>query len=180
MKTNGPWKIKNTKVVYQNPWIKVREDQVIRPDGKDGIFGVVEMIPGVSVLPMDDKGYVYLTCEFHYAIENDTIEVASGAIDENEEPLNAAKRELLEELGIEAQDWTDLGRIDSFTTVVNSPAQMYLARKLTFRQADPEESEQIEMVKMKFEDAVKMVMDSEITHAGSALLIMKAAKYLEV
>ena len=92
MKTNGPWKIKDSQVKYKNPWISVREDQVIRPDGKDGIFGVVEMVAGASVLPLDDDGFVYLTKEFHYAIEQDSVEVVSGAIDEGETALEAAKR----------------------------------------------------------------------------------------
>lgn len=117
----GPWIITNTKEVYRNPWISVREDSVIRPDGKDGIFGVVEMKPGVSVLPLDDDGNVYLTQEFHYAVERETIEAISGGIDDNEDIQDAAKRELKEETGIIAREWTDLGVIDPFTSVVVSP-----------------------------------------------------------
>ena len=100
MKNNGPWRIKDSQVKYKNPWISVREDQVTRPDGKDGIFGVVEMVAGASVLPLDDDGFVYLTKEFHYAIEQDSIEVVSGAIDEGETAFEAAKREILEETGL--------------------------------------------------------------------------------
>ena len=178
MKTNGPWKIKDSQVKYKNPWISVREDQVIRPDGKDGIFGVVEMVAGASVLPLDDDGFVYLTKEFHYAIEQDSVEVVSGAIDEGETALEAAKRELKEELGAEADEWIDLGRMNPFTTVVKSPATMYLAKGIKFSEADPEGTEKIDLVKVKFDDAVKMVMDSEITHGQSCVLILKASEYL--
>jgi len=177
-KKNGPWEIKSSDEKYKNPWIRVREDQVIHPSGRHGIFGVVEMVPGVSVLPLDEQGFIYLTEEFHYAIERASIEVASGAIDANEQPLEAAKRELKEELGIEADEWINLGTIDPFTTVVSSPSVLYLAKKLHFSEPSPEDTEQIKMLKIKLDEAVQMVMDSKITHGPSALLILKAANYL--
>jgi len=178
MKNNGPWKIKDSQVKYKNRWISVREDQVIRPDGKDGIFGVVEMVAGASVLPLDDEGFVYLTKEFHYAIEQDSIEVVSGAIDKDETALEAAKRELKEELGAEADEYVDLGMMNPFTTVVKSPATMYLAKGIKFSEANPEGTEKIDLVKVKFDDAVRMVMNSEITHGQSCVLILKASEYL--
>lgn len=151
---------------------------MIRPDGKDGIFGVVEMVAGVSVLPLDDEGFVYLTKEFHYAVEQESIEAASGAIDKNETSIEAAKRELKEELGIEAEEWIDLGMVNPFTTVIKSHAIIYLAKKLHFLEANPESTEKIDIVKVKFDDALKMVMESEITHGPSCVLILKAAEYL--
>lgn len=178
MKKNGPWTIKESSEKYENPWIRVREDKVIRPDGKDGIFGVVEMLSGVSVLPLDDDGFVYLTEEFHYAIGKNSIETISGGIDENEGSLQAAKRELEEEAGIQADEWIDLGEVNPFTTVVKSPATLYLARKLKFGEAKPEETEQIKIRKIKFEEAVKMVVESKITHGPSCVLILKAARHL--
>ncbi len=78
MKKRGPWKIKKTKTVYRNRWISVREDSVIHPDGRPGIFGVVTMLPGSSVIPMDEKGNVYLTKGFHYGINRVTIEAIGG------------------------------------------------------------------------------------------------------
>jgi len=179
MKTNGPWKIRDSKEKYSNPWIHVREDQVIRPDGEDGIFGVVEMVPGVSVLPMDADGFVYLTKEFHYAIEQDSIETVSGAIDGNETPINAAKRELKEELGIEAEALVDLGTINPFTSVIKSPASMYLAKGLRFSNDDQEGTERISVIKVSFDDSVQMVMRCEITHGPSCVLILKAAEHLK-
>src|SRR3989344_4829272 len=86
MKKYGPWMIKSSEIKYKNPWIEVREDIVIRPDGKDGIFGVVNMKAGVSILAFDDE-HVYLTKEFKYGIGAESIETISGGIDEGEEPL---------------------------------------------------------------------------------------------
>ncbi len=178
MQTTGPWKIKESQEKYKNPWIRVREDQVIRPDGKDGIFGVVEMVAGISVLPLDDNKFVYLTKEFHYAIEQDSVEVVSGAIDNGENNLEAAKRELKEELGIEATEWVDLGTVNPFTTVIKSPASLFLAKKLHFSESNPEGTERINIIKVELDEALRMVMESEITHGPSCVLILKAAEYL--
>ena len=130
MKEHGPWKIKSSVVKYENPWIEVREDQVIRPDGKDGLFGVVTMKSGASILALDDEGYVYLTEEFRYALGRISVEVVSGALDDGENLLQAAQRELKEEAGIEAEEWIDLGIVNPFTSIIDSPANIYLARKL--------------------------------------------------
>lgn len=178
-KTNGPWKIKKSIEKYKNPWIRVIEDQVIRPDGKDGIHSVIEMINGVSVLSLDDDGFVYLTKQFRYCLEQESIEVVSGAIDKNEKPLQTAKRELKEELGIVADEWINLGLINPFPSVVKSSAALFLARKLSFKESNQDGTENIDLIKIKFEDALDMVMKSKITHGQSCILILKAARYLQ-
>lgn len=176
---NGQFIIKSSVQKYKNPWITVTEDQVIRPDGKPGIFGVVRMKAGISVLPMDEDGYVYMTEEFHYVLGKECIEVVSGGIDSNEDPIGSAKRELKEELGIEAEEWVDLGVVNPFTTVVESPAKIFLARKLKFGKDDQEATENIKLVKVKLEEAVKMVMESVITHGPSCVLILKVNEYIK-
>lgn len=177
---NGPWTILGSELKYKNPWIEVKEDKVIRPDGKDGIFGTVRMKDGISVLPIDDEGFVYLTEEFHYALGENGLEVVSGGIDDGEPVLDAAKRELEEELGIVANEWIDLGVVNPFTTVVKSAGYLFLAKGLTFKESNQEGTEDIKLVKVKFEDAVKMVMDSKITHAQSSVLILKAKDLLQL
>lgn len=179
-KRNGPWIIKETFLKYKNPWIEVNEDQVIRPDGKAGIFGVVKMTPGVSVLALDEKGFVYLTEEFRYAIGKKSIEVVSGGIDEGEQPLDAAKRELEEELGIQAEEWVSLGVVDPFTSVVHSPAHLFLARKLHFSETSREGTEIIKTIKMTMTEAIKMVQNNIITHGPTCVLILKAKNYLHL
>jgi 8-oxo-dGTP pyrophosphatase MutT (NUDIX family) len=178
VRKNGPWIIKDSVEKYRSSWLRVREDHVIRPDKKHGVFGVVEALAGVSVLPVDEEGNVYLTKEFHYAVEEDSIETVSGAVEKGEEPLQTAKRELKEELGIEAGKWTHLGLVNPFTTVVKAPADLYIAEKLSFSKARPDDTERIEVLKVGFEDALKMVLESRITHGPSAVLILKAAHCL--
>ena len=173
-KKRGPWWVTGTKIVYQNPWIKVREDQVIRPDGKLGIFGVVSMVHGVSALPVDNKNKVYLTEEYHYGVERVTVEAISGGIDKGETRLQAAKRELKEETGLTAKKWDYLGFVDPFTTVVVSPNHMFLARGLSQSTASPEETEKINVIKVPLKKAIKWVLEGKITHSATATLILKA------
>lgn len=174
MTQHGPWLIVKSHSVYQDPWVQVQRDEVIRPDGQPGTYAVVQIKPGVCVLAMDDEHHVYLTEEFHYAVGQTTLECVSGGRDGEESPLAAAQRELREEIGIEAEDWQDLGRLDPFTASVLSPTQLFLARRIRFVEAAPEGTELIHRVKLTFEDAVQRVMQSEITHAPSMTVILKA------
>lgn len=175
----GPWTVIDSKIVYQNPWIKVREDKVIRPDGNEGIVGVVEMKHGISVLPIDKDGNVYLTKEYHYAVEAETIEAVSGGIDKNESKENAAKRELKEELGITASELINLGKILPLTSLVDITNHLFLARDLEFYNAKPEGTEIIKTVKVSIKKAVEMVFDGTICDGTSVALILKAREYLK-
>jgi ADP-ribose pyrophosphatase len=175
MRQHGPWQIVKSAEVYRDPWIAVRKDDVIRPDGKPGTHSVVTLKSGVTVLAMDDADNVFLTEEFHYGVGRVTIEAVSGGIEPGENPLETAQRELREELGIEAAEWVDLGVVDPFTASVVSPTRLYLARKLQFGEPTPDGTEQIRRVKLSLADAVQKVLASEITHGPSCLVIFKAA-----
>src|SRR4051812_47542052 len=114
---SSPFELLSSREVYRNPWIAVREDRVVRPGGGKGIFGVITMVAGSSVLAVTVDAEALLVREFKYAIGRPSIEVVSGGIDKSETPLDAAKRELREELGCTASRWVELGRLDPFTTV---------------------------------------------------------------
>jgi 8-oxo-dGTP pyrophosphatase MutT (NUDIX family) len=171
---DSPFKLTGTREVYRNPWISVREDSVIRPGGKPGIFGVVTMKAGSSVLPLTEDGQVYLTREYKYAIGRESLEVASGAIDDGESPLECAKRELEEELGLTAAEWFDVGSVNPFTTVVSSPNHLFIGRGLRETRQNLDEGEVLRIVKMPLAEAYEKVITGEITHAGSCVLILKA------
>ncbi len=174
----GPYEVLGTEDIYRNPWIHLHEDQVIRPGGSRGVFGVVEMKEGSSVLAMDEDGIVYLVREYKYAIERDSLELMSGALEDGESPLEAAKRELREELGLIADVWIPFGVVDPFTTVVRSPNHMFLARKLRPAESSPDEGEVLNVVKVPFATAEKLVLDGEITHSASCVLLLKVGLYL--
>lgn len=173
MESNGPWKIESSSSKFENSFFKVIQDQVIQPDGQQGEYATVNIKPGVSVLPVDSEGRVYLVKQFRYALGRDSIEAVAGAINENETPLEAAQREAKEELGIEATDWLDLGQVEEDTSLVRSRGYLFMARDLVFGQPKRERTEEIQTLRMPFEEAVRRVMKSEIVHSPSALLILK-------
>jgi ADP-ribose pyrophosphatase len=175
---HGPWSINNSTVKYRHELIEVREDQVTRPDGRPGIYATVRVKPGVSVLAFAEEGFVYLAREFRYAVGRASLEVVGGAIDESEQPAAAARRELREELGIEAEEFVPLGQIDPMTSLIDSPAHLFLARKLDFKEKENEGSERIEVVKLTLVDAVAQVYANKITHGASCTLILRAEKFL--
>jgi ADP-ribose pyrophosphatase len=173
MKTHGPWTILASRPIYCDPWVSVSCDEVIRPDGRPGTHAVVDIKSGVAVLALDEAGFVYITDEFHYGVGRHTLEVVSGGCDPGEDPLATAQRELREELGITAAEWTSLGVVDPFTSVGVSPTQLFLARDLTFGRQAPEGTERIRCVKMPLEEAIAAVMDSRISHGPSGVLLFK-------
>ena len=139
MKEHGPWKIVASQIVYSDPWTELRKDDVIRPDGKAGTHSVVRIKPGISVLAIDEDDSVYLTDEFHYAVGRHSLEVVSGGIDPGETALEAAQRELREEIGIDAAEWSHVGTVDPFTSSLVSliaTAMMGLAAYLTLTGVD--------------------------------------------
>jgi ADP-ribose pyrophosphatase len=172
-KKNGPWTIKSSTQKFKNDFIKVIEDKVVTPEGKDSEYATVQMKPGVCILAIDDEENVYLTKQFRYAIGGDSLEVIAGGMDKGD-ALENAKRETEEEMGIEAEEWTELGTAETDTSMVHSPAHFFVARKLKFKEPDREGVEVMETVKMRFDEAVEKVLSGEIKHALSCVLILKA------
>jgi 8-oxo-dGTP pyrophosphatase MutT (NUDIX family) len=172
-KKNGPWTIKETESVFKNDFIEVFNDQVVQPDGKRGEYATVEMKPGVCILAIDEEENVYLTRQFRYALGAESLETIAGGMDEGS-PLENAKREAKEEMGIEADEWIDLGAAETDTSIVNCPAHFFVARKLKFGKPKREGTEAMKPVKMKFDEAVEKVLSGEIKHGASCVLILKA------
>lgn len=176
---HGPWTINETTVRYRHDLLEVEEHAVTRPDGRPGTYAVARIRPGASALALDADGFVYLAREFRYAVGRETVETVSGAIDEGEEPQEAARRELREELGIEAGRLTPLGQVDPMPSVVESPAHLFLATDLNFVEKRNEGSERIRTVRVTLDEAARMALAGEITHGSSCVLILRARHHLE-
>jgi len=169
---HGPWRILTTTNVYTDPWLQVKKDDEIRPDGLPGTHSVVTIKSGVCVLAWQD-GDVFLTEEFHYAVGRVTLEAVSGGRESNEPAQECAQRELAEELGIVAESWTELSTVDPFTASVVSPTTLFLATDLSFQKAAPEGTEQIRCVRLPIQEAYRSVCNGSITHTPSCITILQ-------
>lgn len=172
-KKNGPWTIKSSAEKYKSDFFTVIEDAVVKPDKTDGKYATVQLKPGVCVLPIDDENNVYLTKQFRYALGGESLEVVAGGIEKDDAPASA-KLELRQELGIEAGELIDFGKMETDTSIVHCPAQFFIAKKLKFFKPEREGVEVMETVKMSFDEAVEKVLSGEIKHALSCALILKA------
>lgn len=173
---HGVWTVKSSERLYADEFAEVWVDEVSRPGVEPSRRVTMKMKPGVAVLALDDEGFAHLVETFRYAVGKECVECVQGGMEEGEEPLRAARRELKEELGIEAEEWTDLGLVDAITSQVYSPARIFLARGLTFGESETESTESLKPLKVKLEEAVRMVMDGEITQGLSCVLILKAER----
>lgn len=178
MKTNGPWKIKSTKKIHKNEFVNYYIDQIISPSGKPGEYNNVRLPDGVLSLPIDEKGNVYLSKQFRYTAGKKCLEVSGGHLDKGESPLNTAKRELKEELGITAKRWIPMGTVRPFAGIIRNTGYQFIALNLTFGKTHNDATEDIKIIKMSLKNAVKMVINGTINHAPSCVLILKAEKYL--
>lgn len=170
---NGNWIIKGTEKKFDNGYFQVFEDDVTRPDGRDDKYSTIKFQPGAAVLPIDDEGNIYLTCQFRYALGRRNLEAIAGTVSD-EQPLDAAKREAKEELGIEAAEWKPLGKIEWNTSITNGVTHLFIARGLSLGKPHAEPTEDIELVKISLDDAVQKALAGEITHAETCELVLRA------
>lgn len=178
-KQKNIYKTLSRKLVYQNPWIKLWEDKIIRPDGKKGIYGWVHIPRTVGVIPIDDRGNVYLCKQFRYVFKNDSLEIPRGFVDQGETALQAAKRELKEESGVSAKKIIFLGKIRTSIGVLDEEAKLYLAQKLTTGEwTDKHEINSV--VKISLKEAIRLVEKNKILDGLTIAAILLACRYYKI
>ena len=173
-KQKGPWKVLKTKDVYKNNWMQVWEDSVIRPDGKPGIFGYIHMQPGVSILAITDDKKIIIEQEYRYSLEKDSLELPSGGIEDGATPLETAKKELMEETGYSATDWTYVGPVEPLTSTIHAPQHLFIAKGLQKCKQSLEGTEVIVVHEIPFDEVYQMAIDGRISHSPTVVLILRA------
>lgn len=175
----GGWQEKSRKEVYSNPWISVTHSEVVTPAGTDGIYGLVHFHNlAVGVVPIDDEGYTWLVRQSRYPLQEFTWEIPEGGSPQGEDPLETAKRELKEEVGLTATDWQPLLKMHLSNSVTDELGYIFVARGISVGETELEDSEDITSVRIPLTEAIEKVMTGEITDSLSVAALLKLA-YLE-
>jgi 8-oxo-dGTP pyrophosphatase MutT (NUDIX family) len=172
----SPWRRRSRRVAYENDWITVFHDEVTRPDGRRGIYGVVHYGGlAVGIVPIDDADRVVLVGQFRYTLDAYSWEIPEGGVPPDEDPLEGARRELREETGLEAAEWRELGRIHLSNSISDEAGIFYVATGLTDGAASPDGTEELEVRRVPFDEALAMARDGRITDVLSMVAIQAVA-----
>ncbi len=174
--SHNPWTTVASRAIYENPWISVREDQVIRPDGHPGIYGVVHYKnKAIGVVPVDDDGHVWLVGQYRYPLNLYSWEIPEGGGHADEEPEEAARRELREETGLVAERVEFIGRSHLSNSVGDELAYLYRATGLTLGESEPEGTERLQVRRFDWPEVWAMVQDGRITDSMSVIALLHEA-----
>lgn len=172
----GPWTRHERRVAYENAWITVYHDKVTRPDGRPGVYGVVHYANvAVGVVAVDDHDRVALVGQHRYPFDEHSWEIPEGGSPQGEDPLEGARRELLEETGLSARSWRQIGRYQLSNSVSDESAVVYLATDLEQGDAQPDGTEELSFRWLPFDEVIAMVERGEITDALSVLPLQALA-----
>jgi 8-oxo-dGTP pyrophosphatase MutT (NUDIX family) len=176
MDASNPWKTTGSQLKYNNPWIAVTEHQVIQPNDEPGIYGVVHFKnKAIAVLPIDEQGKTWLVGQFRYPLNQYSWEIPEGGGPDGEEPLETAKRELLEETGLTAANWELMGTAHLSNSVSDEVGLYFLATGLTQGTSCPDPTEELAIKHVAFSEALNMVLAGEITDSLSVMAILHYA-----
>jgi 8-oxo-dGTP pyrophosphatase MutT (NUDIX family) len=173
---SGPWRRRARRVAYENPWITVWHDEVLRPDGSPGIYGVVHfrnLAAGIAVL--DERDRILLVGQHRYTLDGYSWEIPEGGVAAGEDPLAGAQRELLEETGIVAAEWREMVRFHLSNSVTDEAGVLYRATGLRHEVAAPDVTEVLAVRWVPLAEALAMTRDGRITDAMAIMAIQHLA-----
>jgi ADP-ribose pyrophosphatase len=171
----NPWQVLSANEVYDNNWISLTHHEVINPGGGKGIYGKVHFKNvAIGILALDDELNTWLVGQFRFVLNKYSWEIPEGGGPHGIDPLESAKRELLEETGLTASSWQEIQRMDLSNSVTDEYAIIYLARDLQQGLAEPEETEELQVRKLPFEEVYNMVTSGQITDSITVAAILKA------
>lgn len=161
------------ETMFDGKILRVTVDTVELENGKHAKREVVHHHGGSGVVALTDRDEVYLVRQFRYAFGQELLEIPAGKLEPGEEPLPAAQRELMEECGLTADKYIDLNPIYPSVGYDNEVIYMYLATGLHETQANPDEDEFLDLIKMPLEDALEMIKNGQIKDAKTVAALLK-------
>ena len=171
----NPWKTLKSEKVYDSPWIGLTKHDVLNPVGSLGTYSVVHFKNlAIGILPLDKEYNTWIVGQYRYPIGQYSWEIPEGGGKRDVPPIDSAKRELLEETGITAQKWTKIQEMYLSNSASDEYCILYIAQDLSFGEAEPEETEELECRKIHFDELYKMVDSGEITDSLTVAIVLKA------
>jgi len=172
----GPWTRRSREVAYDNPWITIWHDEVARPDGSPGIYGVVHFANlAVGAVVLDDEDRVLLVGQHRYTLDAYSWELPEGGVPDGEPAVDGARREVREETGVEADGWREIVRFHLSNSISDEAGVLFAARARTHGAPSPEPSEELEIRWLPFDEALAMTTDGRITDAMTIMGLQRVA-----
>jgi ADP-ribose pyrophosphatase len=172
----GPWIRNARRVAYENAWLTIWHDDVTRPDGAPGIYGVVHFANlAAGVLVLDDDDRVLLVGQHRYALDAYSWEIPEGGVPDGETALDGTRRELREETGVDAADWRELARVELSNSVTDEVAVLFVATGLTHGTATPDGTEELAIRWLPFDEVLAMTLDGRIRDVMTVVAVERYA-----
>ena len=180
MEERGPWRSLRSEVRYASPWIEVSQHEVLDPAGQPGIYGVVHFRNlAIGIVPLDEDLNTWIVGQYRFPVKAYSWEIPEGGGPRELPPMVSAQRELLEETGIVAEQWDAVLHMDLSNSASDEEAVVYVARGLSFQEAQPDSTEELRQRKLPFAELVDLVMRGEIRDAITVAAVLKVHLLLQ-
>ena len=180
MEERGPWKTVSIEERYATPWIAVSHHEVIDPSGAPGIYGVIHFKNlAVGVIPLDEDLNTWIVGQYRYPIQAYSWEIPEGGGRRDLPPVESAKRELREEVGIVAGTWTEVLRMDLSNSASDEEAVIFVAQDLSFHEPEPDHNEELAMRKVPFRELFDRVMSGDLRDSLTVAAVLKVQRLLD-
>jgi 8-oxo-dGTP pyrophosphatase MutT (NUDIX family) len=170
----NPWTLLNKNDVYESPWIQVSHHEVLNPAGNSGTYSVVHFKKlAIGVLPLDENNFTWIVGQYRYPLNSFSWEIPEGGGDLDIDPVETAKRELLEECGITAKKFTLIQQMQISNSATDEVAYIFIAKDLSFAKSSPDEDEELHIKKIHFDELYEMVLTGKVTDSLSVAAVLK-------
>jgi 8-oxo-dGTP pyrophosphatase MutT (NUDIX family) len=177
---DNPWQTLSTRVEFDNPWFTVTTHDTVAPDGARPRYGKISFKNrAVAVIPLDEHGHTWLVGQWRYPLGQYSWELPMGGAPRDESLEAAAHRELREETGLRAARLRQILKVHTSNSITDEEGYVYVAEGLTMGNTEFDTTEQLDVRRVPFVEAVAMVMDGRITDGISVAGILRLARELQ-